>query len=619
MEDLSMGKYEQLAREIVGHVGGAQNISGLSHCVTRLRFHLKDQSKANDEAINNLDGVVTLIKGGGQYQVVIGNHVPQVYADVCEVAGISAGSRDTGTKEKMSIGARIIDLISGIMMPSLSVLCACGMIKGFNSLFMFLGLYTDASGVYMLMNGIGDSIFYFFPIVLGYSSAVKLGVKPYLGLIIGASMLYPALQGVDIPLFGFVVNASYASTVLPVILVVAVAAPVQRFFDRVIPDVVKTFLTPMLTLLVVVPLGFMIIGPIATLISDGISGVMFGLYNFSPALSGILMGACWQILVIFGVHMAIVSVGLVNIMTRGVDPVFGLMFGASFAQTAVVFAIWLKTKDKKLKAIALPAWISGIFGVTEPAIYGVTLPRIKFFVISCIGGAATGLYYALSGAMMWDMAGLGIFGIPAFFEPGNVGSSIAKVMIGIAIAAAVGFILTFMLYKDEGAQTAPAEKPKSTSPDAIMKKIIVKSPIEGTVLPLSQISDAAFSTGALGKGAAIVPSTGKVTAPVNGVVTALFPTLHAIGITSDEGAEILIHIGMNTVSLEGKHFTAKIAQGDKIVVGQELILFDIEAIKAEGYSVETPVIISNTNAYLDVVETNKDMVTSGDELITIVC
>jgi len=369
----------------------------------------------------------------------------------------------------------------------------------------------------------------------------------------------------------------------------------------------------------VVPLGFMIIGPIATLISDGISGVMFGLYNFSPALTGIVMGACWQILVVFGVHMAIVSVGLMNIMTKGVDPVFGLFFGASFAQTAVVFAIWLKTKDKKLKAIALPAWISGIFGVTEPAIYGVTLPRIKYFVISCIGGAATGLYFALSGTKMWDMAGLGVFGIPGFFEPGNVGGSIVKVMVGIAIAAAVGFILTFMIYKDEGAQTAPAEKPKSTSPDAIMKKIIVKSPIEGTVLPLSQISDAAFSTGALGKGAAIVPSTGKVTAPVNGVVTALFPTLHAIGITSDEGAEILIHIGMNTVSLEGKHFTAKVAQGDKIVVGQELILFDIEAIKAEGYSVETPVIISNTNAYLDVVETNKDMVTSGDELITIVC
>lgn len=614
-----MGKYEQLAREIVEHVGGTRNISGLTHCVTRLRFQLKDQSKADDEAIKNLNGVVTLIKSGGQYQVVIGNHVPQVYADVREVAGISAGSGDTGAKEKMSIGAKIIDLISGIMMPSLSVLCACGMIKGVNSLLVFLGLYTDASGVYMLMNGIGDSIFYFFPIVLGYSSAVKLGVKPYLGLIIGASMLYPTLQGVDIPLFGFVVNASYASTVLPVILVVAVAAPIQRFFDRVIPDVIKTFVTPMLTLLIAVPLGFVIIGPIATAISNGVSAVMFGLYDFSPTLAGIVMGACWQILVVFGVHMAIVAVGLTNIMTKGVDPVFGLMFGASFAQTAVVFAIWLKTKNKKLKAIALPAWISGIFGVTEPAIYGVTLPRIKYFVISCIGGAATGLYFALSGVKMWDMAGLGVFGIPGFFEPDNVGSSIVKTMIGIVIAAAVGFILTFMIYKDEGEQTAPAKEPKSNRPDAMMKKIIVKSPIEGTVLPLSQISDAAFSTGALGKGAAIMPSAGKVVAPVNGVVTVLFPTLHAIGITSDEGAEILIHIGMNTVSLEGKYFTAKVAQGDKIVVGQELILFDIEAIKAEGYSVETPVIISNTNSYLDVVETNKDMVRTGDELITIVC
>lgn len=613
-----MGKYEQLAREIVEHVGGTQNISGLSHCVTRLRFRLKDQSKANDEAIKRLKGVVTLIKSGGQYQVVIGNHVPQVYADVCKAAGISAGYGGAETKEKMSIGARIIDLISGIMMPSLSVLCACGMIKGMNALLVFLGLYTDAGGVYMLMNGIGDSIFYFFPIVLGYSSAVKLGVKPYLGLMIGASMLYPTLQGVDIPLFGFVVNASYASTVLPVILVVAIAAPIQRFFDKMIPDVVKTFVAPMLTLLLAVPLGFIIIGPVATAISDAAGAVMFGLYDFSPALTGMVLGACWQILVVFGIHMAIVSIGIVNIMTKGVDPVFGMMFGASFAQTAVVFAIWMKTKDKKLKAIALPAWISGIFGVTEPAIYGVTLPKIKYFVISCIGGAATGLYFALSGVKMWDMAGLGVFGIPGFFEPGNVGSSIVRTMIGIAIAAAVGFIPTFMIYKDEGEQPAPAGL-KASCPDTRVKKIIVKSPVEGTILPLSQISDAAFSTGTLGKGAAILPSAGKVTAPVNGVVTALFPTLHAIGITSEEGAEILIHIGMNTVGLEGKHFTAKVAQGDKIVVGQELILFDMEAIKAEGYSVETPVIISNTNDYLEVVETNKDRVKAGDELITVIC
>lgn len=444
-----MGQYSQLAKDIVKNVGGKENIGGLTHCVTRLRFKLKDQGKANDEVIKEMDGIVTLVKSGGQYQVVIGNHVPQVYAEVCKAADIQSGQESSGEKEKLSLGAKIIDLISGIFMPALAVLCACGMIKGLNALFEFANFYEETSGIYMLLNGIGDSIFYFFPVVLGYSSAVKLGLKPYLGMIIGASLMYPTLQGVDLNLFGLTINASYASTALPAILVVAIAVPLQKFFDKVIPDVIKTFVTPMLVLLVSVPLGFIIIGPVANALSDGIGSGMISIYNLSPILAGLVIGALWQVLVIFGIHMAFATVCIINIMTNGMDPVFGLMFGASFAQTAVVFTIWLKTKDKKLKAVALPAWISGIFGVTEPAIYGVTLPRIKYFVISCIGGALTGIFYGIVDLKMYSMAGMGVFGIPGFFEKGNMAASTINCLIGVAIAMVFSFIATFVLYKDE--------------------------------------------------------------------------------------------------------------------------------------------------------------------------
>lgn len=615
-----MGKYQNLAKDIVKNVGGKGNINGLTHCITRLRFKLKDESKANDDVIKNMDGVVTLVKSAGQYQVVIGNHVREVFDDVCEVAGISnISSSQNQTKEKQGMGAAIIDFISGVMTPILAIMTACGMIKGGLALGQFLGIIQQGSGIYTLINGIGDSIFYFFPIALGYTSANKLGMSPFLGMMIGAGLVYPSYQNVDLQIFGHVFNVSYSSSVLPIIITNVFAAFIYKYLNKIIPDVIKTFFVPMLVLLISVPAGFMLIGPASNVVSGWIAGGITAAYNVSPIIAGILLGGLWQVLVLFGVHMAIVAIGIMQIASGQPSPIFSLFFAATFAQTATVFAIWLKTKDKKLKAIALPAWISGIFGVTEPAIYGVTLPRVKQFVITCIAAALGSAYLGFTNSLTYQMAGLGIFSIPGFINP-NGGAWFGPVAISLIISMGLSFVATMLTYKDdvkEDKEKVLKNKEIKSNEFIKNKEIEIKAPLEGKSIQLSEVQDTAFAQGALGKGMAIVPSKGEVKSPVNGKLTTLFPSLHAIGITSDDGAEILIHVGFNTVQLEGKYFKAHVKQGDNVKVGDLLLEFDIDAIKKEGYSVETPVVITNYDNFLDVIESKPKSIKDNETLITV--
>lgn len=615
-----MGKYQNLAKDIVKNVGGRENINGLTHCITRLRFKLKDESKANDDIIRNMDGVVTLVKSAGQYQVVIGNHVTEVFDDVCEVAGISGGSSNNGEpKEKQKLGAAIIDFISGVMTPILAMMTACGMIKGGLAVAQFLGGIDSASGLYSLISGIGDSVFYFFPIVLGNTSANKLGMSPFLGMMIGAGLVYPTYQNVDLEIFGRVFNVSYSSSVLPVIITNVLAAFLYKWLNKIIPDVIKTFVVPMIVLLISVPAGFMIIGPAANVVSGWIAGVITGVYNVSPVSAGLLLGGLWQVLVLFGVHMALVAIGIMQLATGEPTPIFSLFFAASFAQTATVFAIWIKTKDKKLKSVALPAWVSGIFGVTEPAIYGITLPRVKQFVVTCIGGALGGAYLGLTNSLTYQMAGLGIFAIPGFINPN--GGSLTSVFISIAIAMGFAFIVTMVTYKDdvkENSSKSTIKNEANKSMSAEKGEIEIKSPIEGKTILLSNVKDAAFAQGVLGKGIAIIPEKGQVKSPVDGELTTLFPSLHALGITSEDGTEILIHVGLDTVQLEGKYFKAYAKQGDKVKAGDLLLEFDIDKIVKAGYSVETPVIITNSDSYLDVIDSKPSAVSNDNTILTII-
>ena len=588
-----MVKYEELVNFIIKNIGGKENVISLTHCVTRLRFQLKDESKANDEVLKANDGIITVMHTAGQYQIVIGNHVGDVYETILPKLGLSGEVVET--KNKTSIKDKFVDLVSSIFMPAIGMLCACGMIKGLNTILSFAGIYSSTSGLYTLIDAIGDSIFYFFPVIIGYTSAKKFKLTPFVGMVIGLALCYPTINGADLSIVGIQMNVSYTSTVLPVILTVAVAAPMERLLNKYIPDVVKSFLTPMIVILLSTILGYMIIGPVANTVAGWLSDGVLSLYSISPVLAGIVFGGLWQVFVVFGVHITFIVLAIMNLAAGHPDPILSLQAFVAFSQTAVVLAIFLKTKQKKLKSICFPAIISGVFGVTEPAIYGITLQRLPMFVISCIGGSLSGAYAAFAGLKYQQMAGMGIFEMPAMFPQNGTGAAMFQCVIASAFAIIPTFIAAYVFYREDNVTESLSEE--------------VNQPIEGKIIPLNQVEDDAFSQEVLGKGIAIIPSEGKVYAPFDGTVITLFPTKHAIGIVSDNGCEVLIHIGMNTVQLNGKYFTSHVQQGDKVKKGQLLVEFDIDHILQEGYNLETPVIITNTKDYSNInTNTNKDNV-----------
>lgn len=623
-----MSKYEKLAKEILENVGGKENINSLTHCITRLRFRLKDESKANDEALKNNPGVVTVMKSAGQYQVVIGNHVPAVFEDVCAIAGISSDAPAAESEAPKGVLDTLIDIISGCFQPILGPLCAAGIIKGLNALLVFLlGADFSTSGTYLILNAIGDSIFNFLPIILGYTSAKKFNVNVVVGMIIGASLCYPTIQTDTLsaagkaigtlPMIGAYytkflgipfISGNYTSTVVPVICIVALAAQIQKIAKKYVPEMLQNFFVPFFVLIVSLPIGLLLIGPVVGLLTQALSNFFAGLYKLSPIVTALVVGAFWQCLVIFGLHWALVPMTMMNIGNLGYDTLLPGMLGTTFAATGIMAAIYLKTKDPNKKALAIPATISAFCGVTEPAIYGFLLPEKTPFVFSCIGGAVGGAVMGAMGAKMYTMGGLGIFAVVNFISPKGDASGLMAALICGAASMIVGFLLTFFFYKKED---KVVEEPVKAKEETIV------APIEGTIKPVEESSDAAFASGALGKGVVIIPSVGKVYAPVSGTVTVLFPSLHAIGITSDSGVELLIHIGINTVQLDGKGYTAHIKQGDHVECGQLLVEFDMDYITNEGYSLETPVLVTNYNDLKEIKITDKTNSSSNEELMHI--
>ncbi|MDL0435895.1 MULTISPECIES: beta-glucoside-specific PTS transporter subunit IIABC [unclassified Niallia] len=632
-------KYEQLAKDIIANVGGKENVSNVVHCITRLRFKLKDEGKANTEVLKNMDDVVTVMKSGGQYQVVIGNHVPDVYKAVVTVGGFQGQEQvDEEEGPKGSLFSRFIDMISSIFTPVLGVLAASGMIKGFNALFVALGWLTNTSGTYQILNAAGDALFYFLPIFLGYTAIKKFGGTPFIGMAIGAALVYPTLSTLTTgdPLYTVfagtmfespiyvtflgipVILMSYSSSVIPIILSTFFAAKVEKWLRSFIPDVIKTFVVPLLTLLIVIPITFMVIGPIATWASSLIGAGSLFIYNLSPLIAGILLGGLWQVIVIFGLHWGLVPIAINNVATMGFDTILATVFAASFAQIGAVLAILIKTKDKKLKSLSIPAFISGVFGVTEPAIYGITLPLKKPFIISCIGAAAGGAVLGFANVKGYIIGGLGIFGIPTYISPDGLGMDLWGALIAIVVAFVVAFILTYLFggigKEQKNSSNSEVKAASNEVAAAVVQHEVITSPLNGEVKSLSEVEDAAFSTGVLGHGLAIEPTEGKLYAPVSGTVSALFPTNHAIGITTDSGADILIHIGMDTVQFEGKHFRAHTVQGEYVEKGQLLIEFDMEEIRKAGKLLTTPVVVTNYKDF-NMELTNKKQVTTVDELL----
>lgn len=633
-----MGKYAELAKDIVKNVGGKENVVGLVHCITRLRFTLKDESKANDDVLKAMSGVVTVMKSGGQYQVVIGNHVAEVYDDVCALLDLKEDSSAPAEVKKGKLLDRAIDVVSGIFQPILGIMAACGMLKGFNTLFATLGLYATSDGIYMIINAAGDALFNFLPLFLGYTAAKKFKLKPMLGLAIGAALCYPAIQSsalsasgealytlfegtifaspVYIDFLGLpVIAVDYTGTVIPVILSVWFASKCEKFFNRIVPELVKFFFVPMLTLLVTLPITLLLLGPVATFGSTLISEFTLTIRNFSPLVAGAVVGLTWQILVIFGMHWGFIPVYINNVMTLGYDNVMMPFFACTFATSAVVLAIFFKTKDKKLKEMAIPNFISGIFGVTEPAIYGILLPLKKPFIISCIAGGIGGAFYGHFNFRKFILGGMGIFELPNMMNPDGSMGNIIVALVGIAISMAVGFILTMVFYHDpEPAQAEPAPAAGTETP---VKNTVIASPVKGKVIALRDVKDEAFSAGVLGLGAAILPEDDTIYAPADGTIENMFSTGHAIDLVTDTGAEVLIHVGMDTVQLQGKGFRPLVRSGDAVKKGQPLLKFDRKLIEAAGYSLVTPVIITNSDDYAAVAAASTAAVNAGDALLTL--
>lgn len=638
-----MRKYELLAADIVKLVGGKDNVISLTHCITRLRFRLKDEGKAQDDALKALSGVVTVVKNAGQYQVVIGNAVGDVYDEIVASQGIEgaggAAADDEASKEGMSLLDRFIDLISGVFQPVLGVLAAAGMIKGLLALLNALSVTDPQGGTAAMLNVVGDAFFFFLPVMLAYTSAKKFGMSVFTAMTVGAALVYPSLaqltggepmytlfagtpfeSPVHVELLGIpVLLMNYASSVIPAVVAVYFGAKVEHFFARVIPTVIKGFFVPFCTLLVVIPLTLMVVGPVATWAGQLVGAAAMAIYDVSPVISGLFIGGFWQIFVMFGLHWGFVPVMLNNIAVYGYDPLVVTMFGATFAQIGVVLAILIRTKDQGLRSLSIPAFISGVFGVTEPAIYGVTLPRKKYFVLSCVAAGVGGALVAFFEIHIYMYGGLGIFEYPCFVDPatGDL-TGMYNGMIVSLVSFVLGFLLAFPVYRDEAKEaTSLAVTTTDEKTNAVQREILA-APVAGKVVPLANVPDEAFSAGILGKGIAIEPSVGRVVAPADATVTTLFPTGHAIGLITDKGAEILIHIGMDTVKLEGKYFHAHVQQGEKVKKGQLLIEFEPEKIKEAGYPVVTPVLVTNTASYLDVVPTEAGTIAENENLITVV-
>ncbi|PQP81883.1 PTS beta-glucoside transporter subunit IIABC [Paenibacillus sp. PCH8] len=635
-----MSNYDQLAKDILSGVGGRENVNSVFHCVTRLRFKLKNESVAKTEELKNLPGVITVMQSGGQYQVVIGNEVPDVYKAVVKAGNFpSEGQFEEeadNSGKKVGLFSRFIDMISGVFTPLLGLLAATGMIKGFTAMFLSFGWITDTSGTYQLLNATGDCLFYFFPIFLGYTAIKKFGGSPFLGMAIGASLVYPTLSGltagdplytlftgtliespIHITFLGIpVILMSYSTSVIPIIIATFFAVKIERFFKNIIPKVVSTFLVPFFTLLVIVPATFILIGPVSTWAGQLIGAGATGIYELSPVATGLIIGGLWQVFVLFGLHWGLVPVMLLNLSTSGADPVIAMSFAASFAQIGAVLAVILKTKNTKLKSLGIPAFISGIFGVTEPAIYGLTLPLKKPFIMSCIAGGIGGGILGLAGSKLYIFGGLGVFGFPSFINKATgVDSGFYMALVACGIAFILGFILTYVVGFKDKVEATPAPAPV-LDPNPNQKYEIV-SPMAGEVVALKEINDVTFAGEHMGKGIAIRPTSGRVVSPITGVVQTVYRTKHAIGLVSDDGVEMLIHIGQDTVKLKGQHFTTHVKDGDRVNAGDLIVEFDLQAIKDAGYETVTPIIVTNTSKYLDVVGTKDASVHEKDKLITV--
>ena len=619
--------YENLAKQILKNVGGQENVSNLTHCATRLRFNLKDVSKANTETIKKTKGVMGVVDKGGQYQVIIGNDVNHVYKEIMKIANIEGNSESKEVDDRKTV-AKVIDTITGIFTPILPAITAAGMMKAVLALLTAFKLISTDSQSYQIFNFMADAAFYFLPIFLANSAAKKFKCNPYLAMMLGGILLHPTFvtmvntakeTGESLAIFGLPITlASYSSSVLPIILGVWFMSYVEPIADKISPKAIKFFTKPLITAVVSGIVILVVIGPIGYIVSDKVGLGIKTLESYASWLVPTLLGGLTPLLVMTGTHYGLIPIGINNRMTMGYDTIiYPGMLASNVSQGGAALAVAIKSKNKEIKQLASSAGITAVCGITEPALYGVNLRFKTPLYASMIGGAAGGLFLGLFRVSNYSGGSPGFLTLPSYIG-GESMMNFVYACIGAVISVVVAFVAGLILYKDK-VEAIEDENLEEVAVDKapLMNKITIASPLNGEIVPLTEVKDETFASEMMGKGVAINPTEGKVVSPINGTVQMIFKTKHAIGLKSEDGAEILIHIGMDTVQLDGKHFTAHVKDGDKVKVGDTLVEFDMDAIKKEGYELITPVIITNTIDYLEIVPKEIKSVNAGEDIITI--
>ena len=631
--------YRKTAQEILGYVGGSKNIVSAAHCATRLRLVIADNSKADKEAIENVDGVKGVFEASGQLQIILGTGtVNKVFDEFIAIAGITASTKAEAKEaaaEKQNWFMKAIKLLGDIFVPIIPAIVASGFLMGImNALdFMnangFLTINTNSS-IYVFANLFSNIAYTFLQILIAFSAAKAFGANQYLGAVIGMIMIHPNLQnawtvateGVKATQkvwFGLysIDMVGYQGHVIPVIIAVWVLAQIEKRLHKVVPAMFDLFVTPLVSVFVTGYLTLSIIGPIFVTVENGLLNGIQWLIALPFGIGSFIMGAFYAPTVVAGVHHMYTIIDLGQLSKFGVTYWLPLASAANIAQGGATLAVALKTKDQKIKSMAVPSALSACMGITEPAIFGVNLRFGKPFVMGCIGGAFGALFASVTGLGATGTGVTGIFGILLCLN--NPVSYI--LMFVIAFGAA--FVLTWLFgYKDtnvsEKTESIEAVGDKSTTEKSNADDSVLYSVSEGTAILLSQVNDATFASEVLGKGIAVIPSKGEVVAPCDAVVETVFDTKHAVGLSTESGMELLIHIGINTVELNGKYFTSHVKNGDHVKKGQLLISFDMEKVKAAGYDVTTPLIVTNSDDYKDMKILSEDSVTPSDKVLEIV-
>lgn len=605
--------YQAIAKEILKDVGGKDNIVDVTHCYTRLRFVLKDTKQANKEALLQTEGVISVVESGGQYQVVLGNKVAHVY-NALEPLLAQQLTTKTSTKEKNSLGNRILNTVAAIFTPVVPAIAASGMLKGILAIAVmvannFYQVDLKPLNTYIILSAASDALFYFMPVILGYSAAKVFKTNEYIAMVIGATLCYPTIVSLmteesAVTLFGLhVTKANYVSTVIPIILAIFMLAYVQRFLEKVIPEVLKIIMVPTLSLLLMIPATLLLFGPIGIYLGDGVNWLYYYIMNLSPILLGGFIGGIWCVLVIFGAHRGLVPIGINDVARTGRQNLLAFAGAANFSQAGAAFGVFVRTKNKDLKAVAASATVTALFGITEPAIYGANLRLKKPMIYAVASGAAGGALMGWGGSYGTAFANQGLLTIPVYAEAGT--KAFICYLLGCGIAFFGAFLLTIFLgFNDLPLDESRQEPSFKTEAGTVKEKQRIQAPVQGQLVSLDQINDEVFASQQMGKTLAIYPTEEQIVSPGNGQVTALYPTHHAIGLKLDNGAEILLHIGINTVELKGRGFETFVKVGERVRLGQKLLSFDKQIIQAAGYDPTVLVIVTNT-AEMAVIETTK--------------